>query len=489
MKRFRIKLGAFFRTLKLGGKIQLSFILIMVPVLIVFVVVFMMMYSYNKSYDVIVTNASKAARFSIDFKQDFDHTVYLIIVGMEKYVENDPNEDIEAAKGIVEDLINNTSDPNNRFRAQIMMNILINLERYVNQILANKIEGGHYDDNQVIWERDVQMATSLLRTYVLEYIYYENIAINDLRAQLNNSLNQMTLVSVVVFAALIPIIIWISWLISRSIARPIYRLIDVTNQVAKGDLSVRIDHLQGAEVGELGNALNIMIKRIDQLLLAVKQDQAVLREAELELLQSQINPHFLYNTLDTIVWLAEAGEKRQIVELVGALSAFFRTSLSKGAGVVRLEEEVLHVRSYMQIQQTRYQDILEYTINMPAEFNDALIPKITLQPIVENALYHGIKNKRGMGRITVSARREGGDIVISVADNGIGMTPERLEHVAAVLGLPDENAASNTERTRDIYGLYNVNERIRLRYGREYGITLSSVYGEGTLAQIKIPFQ
>ncbi|KAE9628769.1 hypothetical protein GND95_13625 [Defluviitalea raffinosedens] len=230
----------------------------------------------------------------------------------------------------------------------------------------------------------------------------------------------------------------------------------------------------------------MMIGRIEYLLDAVKTEEKNLREAELELLQAQINPHFLYNTLDTIIWLAESGNPKEVVDMVKALSDFFRTSLNHGNGMFTLKEEERHVKSYLQIQHVRYQDILEYEIDLPDDIKDAIIPKITLQPIVENALYHGIKNRRGKGKISVTGMREGNDVVISIADNGAGMTPEQLNKITTLLN--EGHAGGKVQKKMDSYGLYNVNQRIKLKFGNNYGLSISSVYGEGTCVKVRIPF-
>ena len=189
----------------------------------------------------------------------------------------------------------------------------------------------------------------------------------------------------------------------------------------------------------------------------VKQEQKQLRKAEFELLQAQINPHFLYNTLDAIVWSAEAGNQKQVVSMVGSLSEFFRSSLNKGKEIVTIREDLQHVRSYLEIQQIRYQDILTYEINVPEEIYKYTIPKITIQPVVENALYHGIKNKRGGGKIIVTGGELDDCVQITIKDDGIGMDSERLLEITK--GLNDK-----APEDAKIYGLYNVNERIRLFY-------------------------
>jgi two-component system sensor histidine kinase YesM len=240
--------------------------------------------------------------------------------------------------------------------------------------------------------------------------------------------------------------------------------------------------LAGAEVSALGESLNLMIQRIQQLMDEVKRDQATLREAELELLQAQINPHFLYNTLDTIIWLAEDGQKKRIVAMVKALSDFFRTSLNRGAEMATLREEERHVRSYLQIQQVRYQDILEYSLDIPADCYETELPKITLQPLVENALYHGIKRKRGKGVISIQAHRSRDDVIVTVKDDGAGMPADKLNRLRALL-----TQRERIQKQKDSYGLYNVNERIKLRFGAAYGIEILAAPNEGVTVEIHLP--
>ena len=166
--------------------------------------------------------------------------------------------------------------------------------------------------------------------------------------------------------------------------------------------------------------------------------------------------------------------------MVGSLSDFFRSSLNKGKEIVMVREELQHVRSYLEIQQIRYQDILSYNIDVPESLYNYGIPKITIQPVVENALYHGIKNRRGGGTITVSGYENETDYYIEVEDDGMGMTQERLDEVRGSL-------SGNGNEDGKIYGLYNVNERIRLEYGDDYGLHIESAYGEGSVISIHLP--
>jgi len=481
-KRFKDALA----NLRLNRKIQYLLLMIIMPLFILFVVLFMKINSYNQQYDRIISNASEAGRFSINFKKDFDYKIYLLIAGHSTFQDENPYSNIDEARDIVSNLVKNASLEENRRRAESIMKLLGNLEKYVKRIEENKKVGGHYDDNFNIWDNDVQLVTALIQSTVLEYTYYETKSMEQVRSRVSLSLSKITLFSLISFAMLAAAALFLSFVIPNSIVRPIRHLNDVTNQVAKGDLAVRANVLQGAEVRKLGDSLNSMIEKIDILLQAVKNDETNLRVAELELLQAQINPHFLYNTLDTIIWLAESGEQSQVVEIVGSLSDFFRTSLNHGDGMFTLREEERHIRSYLQIQQVRYQDILEFEISIPDILKETLIPKITLQPIVENALYHGIKNRRRKGRIEVKAESCCQDVVISVEDNGIGMNVDRLYQV--VDSLKQAKEAAEEHKKHDSYGLFNVNERIRLKFGERYGLSILSEYGVGTCVSVKIPY-
>ena len=347
-------------------------------------------------------------------------------------------------------------------------------------IMVNVREGNRYEDNMEIWENDVQIVTSLVGDTMSQYIYYEIRGIQESRQQYQDFFVNMIRFSIIAFTLILVLFLFLSYYIPLSITSPIRRLTQVTDQVAKGDLTVRSDVTGGVEAQVLSDSLNTMIDKINELLEQVKTEQIRLRKAEFELLQSQINPHFLYNTLDAIVWLAEAGEQKKVVSMVGSLSDFFRISLNQGQDILDVKEELQHVRSYLEIQQMRYQDILQYEICVPEELNHCQIPKITLQPLVENALYHGIKNKRGKGMIRIEGELDGEDCILLITDNGKGMTPERLEQVR-------KGIRNRKVRETDIYGLYNVNERIRLNFGENYGITITSTYGEGTCVTVRLP--
>lgn len=466
----------------LATKIRYSYLFLLIPLLIFLVFTFYNLWDMNHNYEDMVNSTVVASEFSLDFKKDFDYETYLLIVGNKTVEESELDSMIEEAERIVVGLEEITEAEDNIARLDSVNKYLSNLRIYVDRIEENLQKESHYEDNMEIWENDVQIVTSLVGDTMSQYIYYEVRGIQQSRAAYQTFFMNLVRFSLLGMGLLLLLVIILSYYIPRSITMPITRISRVTNQVAKGNLSVRAAAESGAEARMLSDSLNAMIDKINELLDQVTTEQIRLRKAEFELLQAQINPHFLYNTLDTIVWLAEAGDQKRVVSMVGNLSDFFRTSLNQGKDIISIREELAHVRSYLEIQQVRYQDILRYEITVPEDLYEYKIPKITIQPLVENALYHGIKNKRGQGTITVTGKSKENGFVLYVRDNGIGMTQERLNEVRA--GIQKLSYTG-----KEIYGLYNVNERIRLNFGETYGISIESTYGEGTCVSISLPDQ
>lgn len=466
----------------LADKIRYSYFMILVPMLFFMILCIYNIWGVNIMYGELVDAAGIASDFSLDFKKDFDYETYLIIVENKTLGESELDNLLSEANRIVGSLEEITGEYDlNESRLNSVKKYLKNLATYKSRIEDNLRIGNRYEENIEIWENDVQIVTALVRESMLQYIYYEIQDMQTTRVEYRDSYTRLLLIMLSACAVMLAAIMVLSYYIPLSITKPIRQISDITNQVANGDLTVRAQTDYGAEVGVLSESLNSMIDKINMLLEQVTQEQIHLRKAELELLQSQINPHFLYNTLDTIVWLEEGGDRKQVVEMVRSLSEFFRTALNQGKEVVSLREELQHVGSYLKIQHVRYRDILEYEINVSETLNTCQIPKITVQPIVENALYHGIKNKRGKGMISITGEICDNDVILRVKDNGIGMEPDQLERIRkAMLG------ASGGEP--EGYGLYNVNERIRLKFGEAYGLSVDSTYGEGTEVSIRLPY-
>ncbi|QYR22391.1 sensor histidine kinase [Paenibacillus sp. sptzw28] len=301
-----------------------------------------------------------------------------------------------------------------------------------------------------------------------------------------NSIRQLIIISValsIVFA------ITLHFFITARLTRPVQLLKNKMQLAASGYLEAKVTPEGKDEIADLGSSFNIMLGKIKALLSQSIKEQEEIQKAELRALQAQINPHFLYNTLDSIVWMAEAGKNDKVIRLVQSLSRLFRISLSRGRDWISLERELEHVGSYLEIQQMRYRDILDYEVDVDPQLHSFPILKMTLQPIVENALYHGLKNKRGKGFIRISGY-EGGEreIVLTVRDTGIGMSPGKLEQLRVNLSNRHIPAETGKEVSGG-FGLHNVHQRIRLYYGEGYGVQVDSMEREGTTVTIRIPMR
>jgi two-component system sensor histidine kinase YesM len=321
---------------------------------------------------------------------------------------------------------------------------------------------------------------------VKDYALFEVNRTEQQYRALQTSLTRWAIASGIGIAAAALFSIVAAWHISRSIYLPIRKLHDVTSTIAREDLELLVTADNADEITELGLSFNIMVGKIRELLAAKIKEQEELKKAELRALQAQINPHFLYNTLDTIIWMAEGNRTHQVVELVRALSRFFRITLSKGKDWITLREEFEHVGSYLAIQKMRYHDILDYRLELADDLQDGNILKLTLQPLVENALYHGIKNKRNGGTIIVRGQRTGhAHILIEVEDQGLGIPLEKLAQLQIAL----TSEAGAFEMKEAGFGIANVNQRLKLYYGPTHGLSIESQYLTGTRVSFVIPFR
>ena len=471
----------FYNRSTLATKIRFSYLVLLVPIFSILFFSIYNLWSGNQRYEDMINSTLVASEFSLDFKKDFDYEIYLVIVGNKTLKESDVDPMLRHAKNVVKGLENITESQDNRDRLQDIRKHLDSLQVYVARIDENMAEGNLYEENMEIWENDVQIVTTLVRDEISQYTYYEIQGIQKSKDDYQKFYTWMLRFCLIALVGVVVAVGIMSYLIPLSITRPFKELSQVTDEIAKGNLSVRANVNTGVEATALSNSMNTMIDKINELLEQVTTEQIRLRKAEFELLQAQINPHFLYNTLDAIIWLAEAGEQKRVVGMVRNLSDFFRTSLNQGKDINSIKEEMLHVKSYLEIQHVRYQDILSYDIEVPEALYIYSIPKITIQPLVENALYHGIKNKRGMGHIRIRGQAGKKDFTITVTDDGIGIDETRLRQVQS--GIQNKVLTG-----KDFYGLYNVCERIRLNFGEEYGIFIESVYGEGTSVRVILPY-
>lgn len=276
------------------------------------------------------------------------------------------------------------------------------------------------------------------------------------------------------------VMILVNQSISAQIAKPIKRLDASVKGLENGNLDVVVYDGGGSnEIEHLGKTLNYVVGQLRKLMERVVMEQEEKRRTELDALQSQINPHFLYNTLDSIVWMIEGERYQEAICMVSDLASLFRISLSKGKSIISIKDEIAHAKNYMNIQKIRYKDKFSIEYIIDEEIYDYSTVKLIIQPLLENAIYYGIEYMYGDGEIEVRGYRQGEDIYIEVTDNGMGMPQEVVNSL-----LTDESRV----RTKGSgVGLINVHKRIQLRYGEEYGLTIESCLDEGTTVRIHLP--
>ena len=287
--------------------------------------------------------------------------------------------------------------------------------------------------------------------------------------------------SVYVLTAIVLVIVALlfSRFMARSITLPIQKLRDSMKKVQEGDFSVSdvvVDSRN--EIGSLTKSFDVMTHRIHELMEQNVHEQEEKRKSELKALQSQINPHFLYNTLDSIIWMAEGKKNEEVVLMTASLARLLRQSISNEDEVVPIANEVEYARGYLTIQKMRYKDKLEFQIDVDSSILYIPLIKLVLQPIIENAIYHGLKYKESKGLLIVKGFMKDGNAVLQVIDDGVGMDEETLAHI---YDKHKVNYHSNG------VGVYNVQKRLKLYYGDGYGITYESEKGKGTTATITIP--
>lgn len=296
------------------------------------------------------------------------------------------------------------------------------------------------------------------------------------------SLNRLKTQLLVVFAAalILSLMTITNSYISSRITVPIRNLERSVNEIERGNLNTVVDAQGSYEIRHLSQSVQSMARQIQVLMADVVSEHEKKRRQEFDTLQSQINPHFLYNTLDIIVWMIENEKPDQAVKVVTALARFFRISLSRGRSIITVRDELEHVRNYLMIQNMRFKNRFTYTIEAEEEILDLASLKLMLQPLVENAIYHGMEFMDGDGEIMVRAWREDKELYFQVEDNGLGMTQEQIKR------LFSDQPHTGSSRGSGI-GVKNVNERIRLYFGGEYGLSIESEPDEGTVVTIRLP--
>lgn len=468
------------KILTLAAVVTLPFILLVMYLLA-------SMASYSNTYSEIVSNMTVANNYNLNFKEEMDESLYKLVVG---YVTLDNIESDKSLKNpyvLIEDLRSEftrltaiTTESESKLWLESLLRNINALEKRVDDIVDSIDAGGRYSENIEMLDNNIYILTELIQDDIQYYIYYQTRYMEKVTDTLQKQIGRFMVVCSILIAVLIAVVAVSAVMIVSGILQPIRQLNSVTEKIAQGDFNARAQVNSDDEVAELAVSFNKMAGNMQSLIDKVKEDERKMRKADLRLLQEQIQPHFLYNTLDTIVWLIESNEPDEAVTMVVTLSDFFREILSKGKEFISIKEEEKHISSYLQIQEMRYRDILEYDIQLDQVIYKYQILKLTLQPVVENALYHGIKYKRAKGCIHIHGEKEGDIIRLTVRDDGVGMDEEELAQLRQQIEKP-------CQETEKGFGLANVNERIHMYFGYEYGMKIESEKGKGTTVEIVIP--
>jgi two-component system sensor histidine kinase YesM len=468
--------------LSVRSKILLSLCIVILIMSITNVLLVVQVLNYGRQYDAIIGNITLANSISGHIKPDIDTEMWRIVAGKIDFKDGKQYEIIGDVNAKVGQMIDNTDSPRAQIKLEGILRTIQTLSQQVD-LMGQQIERKSTTaENEAVLEK-IRFTTGVVEGVVQDYALYEVQRTSTQYQQMREGFSRWELSYLVLMVAAVCFSVLAAWGISRSIYLPIKRLHDVTTTITKNDLQALVTHDNVDEITELGMSFNIMIGRIRELLDAKVKEQEDLKKAEMRALQAQINPHFLYNTLDTIIWMSEAGKTEEVIEIVRALSSFFRISLSKGRDWITIGEEVERTRSYLTIQKMRYRDILDYRIEVDEAVAGNTVLKLILQPLVENAIYHGIKNQRQAGTVVVRARQnDENEILLQVEDNGIGISPEKLAKLRNELS--DD---SGQIRMESGFGIGNVNQRIRLYYGKQYGVSIASEYRLGTCVSIVIP--
>ena len=445
----------------------------MIPMACLMIILLFIFWQYTGQYNKLSENLAVSSEFNLRFKDDLDLEMYYIAIGSKESSDlEDVLEQVEDAQEIMQKLRRNTYNNNGVKSLNSLDSYLENLRQRMLQLVEIK----EYDKRMEFMDSNIRIITGLIMQEMQNYIYNESMYLVQVEKSLTHRVKLLISGMAVLLIATLGILMRRSFRLTDGIIHPVNIMLDKVKKVGRGKFDMIPIEAEIEEIEELDEGINKMARKISALLENVRQEKEMQHLTELQLIQAQVNPHFLYNTLDTIVWLIEGGMTDDAVEMISSLSIFFRTSLSKGNDIIPLSEEERHTLSYLEIQQYRYRDILEFEINIPKELSGIPVPKLSIQPLAENALYHGIKNRRGKGKILIEGREEEDALVLTVSDNGQGMTPERLHEV--------QEAIRTGERAG--FGLAAVAERIALYYGPGYGMKIFSEEGKGTTVEIRL---
>ena len=473
MKKYVRESIARFRKFSIEKKLKWLRMVVIIPALVGIITLLVIMINFNESYNEAVKNVSVASKFNFSFSEDMDYKMYRIVIGAESFDTMKPYEEIKEAKELVKELNKNAVTDESKLRTRQIGKLLDNLKISIEEIEHSDLKNDYMENNQRL-RLNVNVFTEIIKEKVSEYIYYEIGNMESMRVKLEKEI--MHTITITLIAVLfLSLITWkLSKLISQSISYPVRQLCEMTKEVAQGNFDVHGPQNTTEELQILTNNFEHMAQKVERLIEDVKVEQQNLRKKELQLLQEQINPHFLYNSLSIINWKAiEAGED-EISHVTLALSTYYRTSLNRGETMTTVAKEIDNIRAYLKIQLVMHDNEFRVVEQISDGLNDYLIPKLILQPLAENAIDHGIDvSDNENPTLWLTIREEAEHIFFEIRDNGAGMTQEKADQI-----LTYQSSG---------YGVRNVCDRIHVLYGEKGEMKIESTPGKGTRVFIRIP--
>lgn len=466
--------------------LQISYIFLIGIMIIPTIYSVVVLQIHTKQYDDIITNVSNANRINQIAKNDVPNRLWEIVCGKKDFATDSPYEMILEIFNGISDMQKHTKSLDNKQKLEVAYRACTTLDNNIKNLEIQMKAGSSVTKNESSLD-EIRTITSLFSDIMQDFILSEIESANETNNSIKHSSIILTIlqITIIIFSLAVSINGYIT--VSKSIANPLSDMKELSTQIAEGNLKARTKVPEVEELIPLANNMNLMAEHINLLIQKNIEEQKNIQKAEMKALQAQITPHFLYNTFDTIIWLAEEEKTEDVVKITKAFSEFLRISLSRGHEWITIAQELDHIKNYLTIQKIRYADILNYEIDVDEEILDFKIIKLVLQPLVENAIYHGIKNKRGRGHLNVSAHftdQTKSSIIFCVSDDGAGFTKERLDEVNREL----ENASIDSEQLSSVYGLYNVNKKLKLYYGKETeGLVIESEHKKGSKISFIIP--
>lgn len=441
---------------------------------------------HTGKYDKIISNISYANDINYIAKENIPDELWDIVCGRKNFSHGNQYKMLEEINNGIQAMKKNVSDSTNQEKLEVAFRTFTTLSKNIAKLEEQMKNGSSVKQNEAFLD-DIRTITVLFSEIMQDFIMTEIKIANETNLSIKNFSVVLTVLQIVIlfFSIAVAASSYVS--VSKNINSSILDMENFSTKIAEGNLQARTNEPDFLELKALAKNMNIMAGQIDLLIKKNIEEEKNFQKAEMKALQAQITPHFLYNTFDTILWLAEEEKTDDVVKITKAFSDFLRISLSRGHEWITISQEVEHIANYLTIQKIRYADILNYKITVNPLVENCKTIKLVLQPLVENAIYHGIKNKRGRGYLFVNVDYYNSDknfIKFTVQDDGAGFSEERLQQVKNELN----EASNNTEKLNSVYGLYNVHKKLKLYYGENTkGLEIQSKKNEGTSISFVIP--